>query len=141
MKKYFISILGICFVLCSQASDVRAVDSNVTYREEISYYGAANIITSQPASVNAKAGDTVHFKVGVNDSRAAYQWQYRLKGESEWKTPGASSARTADYSFSAMEYFDGMSVRCVVTTGSGKLISNEAVLNILKQEEWELPIL
>ena len=99
------------------------------------------VITSQPSNTVAKVGDTVHFKIAANGSGNKYQWQYKLAGTNEWRTPGIASARTTDYSFEATEQYNGLKVRCNITNAAGTTVSYEANLTVIKSEDWELPIM
>ena len=99
------------------------------------------VITSQPANISVSLGETAHFKIAANGSGNKYQWQYKLAGTNEWRTPGIASAKTTDYSFEATEQYNGLKVRCNITNAAGTTVSYEANLTVIKSEDWELPIM
>ena len=91
-------------------------------------------ITKQPASVSAKAGETVTLHVEVNADDVTYQWQWSGDG-TFWEdcTFGGNASDTL--SFSMEEDFDGKLFRCVVTSGDESVFSNSAEITLDQQQE------
>ena len=69
----------------------------------------------------------------------AYQWQYKLAGESVWRIPGQASAKSADYTFKLKRSYDNIEVRCIVTDAAGNTCTSDVrkanVFAITKQPE------
>ena len=77
-------------------------------------------------------GTSAGFHVEANGSTTlSYQWQYKLAGETKWRTPGQASAKTADYSFKMKPSYDDIEVRCIVKDASGnEVISDTRKANV-----------
>ena len=58
-------------------------------------------------------------------SALSYQWQYKLAGESVWRTPGQASAKSADYTFKLKRSYDNIEVRCIVTDAAGNTCTSD----------------
>ena len=87
------------------------------------------VITKQPVSVTAVAGQSITFSVAASGSGLTYQWQYQGKTGTTWtnfaNATGSSMTKTAQKSW------DGWKVRCVVTDGSGNTaVSDTATITI-----------
>ncbi|MBQ9902519.1 MAG: hypothetical protein IJM51_09100 [Clostridia bacterium] len=93
---------------------------------------SAPFITSQPANVTAKVGDTVTFTVKAKGSGLTYQWYYKKKSDSGWKVwsghtdASASGKMTADW--------DGMQVYCAVSGADGETVNSEPAAVTLRKE-------
>ena len=71
-------------------------------------------------------GKSVTFHIdAVGNGGLTYQWQYKLAGESKWRTPGQASAKTADYVFMLRPSYDNIEVRCIVTDASGNCVTSD----------------
>ena len=90
----------------------------------------APTITTQPKSVTAAAGDSVKFTVKASGSNLTYQWYYKKPSESTWNISSAASAKTATYSVTAKDTYNGYSYRCVVSNSYGKATSQTATLTV-----------
>ena len=87
------------------------------------------VITQQPQSVRAKAGDTAQFTVKATGESLGYQWYMRKPGDAGWTKWSGYTSSTL--SVKAHESWDGMPVMCSVTDGSGnRLNSGYAVLSV-----------
>ena len=81
-------------------------------------------ITSHPASVTVKTGDSVKFTVKAEGEGLSYQWYYKKAGQSAWTKWGTRTAATT--SATANSTWDGMQVYCKVTDRSGKTADSKA---------------
>ena len=71
-------------------------------------------------------GESVTFHIdAAGKGDLSYQWQYKLAGESKWKTPAQASAKTADYVFKLKPSYDNIEVRCIVQDASGNSVTSE----------------
>ena len=71
-------------------------------------------------------GESVTFHIdAVGKGTLSYQWQYKLAGETKWRTPGQASAKTADYVFKLKPSYDNIEVRCIVTDASGDTCTSD----------------
>ena len=71
-------------------------------------------------------GENVTFHIdAVGKGNLSYQWQYRLAGESKWRTPSLASAKTADYVFKLRPSYDNIEVRCIVTDATGNTCTSD----------------
>ena len=126
LKKFWV-LLGIVFILNSMKASVFATNDL--------------IITGQPTSQSVNAGQTVTFKIAATGKNLKYQWQISTDGKN-WINSGIESGKTNAYTFTALDSHNGRLQRCVVTDVNGnKVISNVAIMQIIKNEDWELPIL
>ena len=83
-------------------------------------------ITGVSENVYDRNGESVTFHIdAVGQGALSYQWQYRLAGESNWRTPGQASAKTADYVFKLKPSYDNIEVRCIVTDASGDTCTSD----------------
>ena len=71
-------------------------------------------------------GESVTFHVdALGKGDLSYQWQYKLDGETNWRTPGQASAKTADYIFKLRPSYDNIEVRCIVQDASGNSVTSD----------------
>jgi len=77
------------------------------------------IITMQPANVTALSGTKISFTVKATGVGLTYQWKYSMDNGATWKVPTAESAKTATFSITAAEKWNGMKLFCRVTDASG----------------------
>ena len=71
-------------------------------------------------------GESVAFHIdAAGKGDLTYQWQYKLAGESKWRTPGQASAKTADYIFKLRPSYDNIEVRCIVKDAAGNSATSE----------------
>ena len=97
-------------------------------------------ITDISDNVYEVSGKNVTFHVDAEGKSAlSYQWQYKLAGESVWRTPGQASAKSADYTFKLKRSYDNIEVRCIVTDAAGNTCTSDVrkanVFAITKQPE------
>ena len=124
----------------------RCVVTDVNGNKAVSETAKLNIveqlkITGQPTSQSVNAGQTVTFKIAATGKNLKYQWQISTDGKN-WTNSGIESGKTNAYTFTALDSHNGRLQRCVVTDVNGnKVISNVAIMQIIKNEDWELPIL
>ena len=96
-------------------------------------------ITAQPADVIVAEGEQATWKVSAEGNNLKYQWQYKSSANAGWtnfqSATGASMTKTVGK-------WNGWQVRCVIIDNNGnQIISNISKINILINEEWELPIM
>ena len=83
-------------------------------------------ITGLSDDVYGKGGTEATFHIdAVGQGNLTYQWQYKLAGESKWRTPGQASAKTADYVFKLKTSYDNIEVRCIVTDAAGNTCTSD----------------
>ena len=71
-------------------------------------------------------GKSVTFHVdAVGNGNLTYQWQYKLAGETKWRTPSQASAKTADYVFKLKPSYDNIEVRCIVKDATGNSVTSD----------------
>ncbi len=92
--------------------------------------GVSPTITSQPASVTAGAGTTVHYDVTANGQiTLTYQWQ---KGGVNLSNGGnVAGATSAHLTLSGVQLTDVGSYTCGVTNGVGGVLTTAATLTVL----------
>ena len=96
-------------------------------------YGSTPLsITSHPADVTAKAGDSVSFTVKAEGEGLTYQWYYKKAGQTAWNKWGTRT--TATTTATANDTWNGMQVYCKVTDKDGKTSdSNPATITIQRE--------
>ena len=99
-------------------------------------------ITGISEDAYGKSGESVTFHIdAVGNGVLSYQWQYKLAGETKWRTPGKAqvSAKTADYAFKLTPSYDNIEVRCIVKDEAGNTCTSDVrkanVFAITKQPE------
>ena len=71
-------------------------------------------------------GESIAFHIDAEgNGNLSYQWQYKLAGESKWRTPAQASAKTADYIFKLRPSYDNIEVRCTVKDAAGNSATSE----------------
>ena len=71
-------------------------------------------------------GESVTFHIDAAGKGAlTYQWQYKLAGESKWRTPSQASAKTPDYVFKLRPSYDDIEVRCIVSDAAGNSVTSD----------------
>ena len=91
---------------------------------------AKPVIVTQPQSVTAEIGKTVHFTVAAEGTGLSYQWYYRLPGTTAWKAASSTSAKTAEYSLKPAERHNGYQYRCKVTNSAGYVYTKAVTLTV-----------
>ena len=70
-------------------------------------------------------GQSVTFHIdAAGNGDLTYQWQYKLAGETKWRTPSQASAKTADYVFKLRPSYDNIEVRCIVKDAAGNSVTS-----------------
>ena len=97
-------------------------------------------ITSLSDDIYGKYGTNASFHIdAVGKGDLTYQWQYKLVGESKWRTPNQASAKSADYVFKLRPSYDNIEVRCIVKDTWGNSVTSDVrkanVFAITKQPE------
>ncbi|MCR5205788.1 MAG: lipase family protein [Lachnospiraceae bacterium] len=112
-----------CVVTDGSGNKIVSNEASLTYSS-----GESSLsFTKQPKDMNVVQGELAYFSVKVSGSGLKYLWQYKNKGASSW-TDWTSKTKP-DISVAYSKDRDGMSLRCMVTDGSGNTVtSNEAVL-------------
>ena len=78
--------------------------------------------------------------VTASGSGLKYQWEYYDAKSGSWKTYEGKTSSTLKSQIYAD--WNGLRLRCRVTDANGNsATSNEATVNILQSEDWELPIM
>ena len=71
-------------------------------------------------------GQSVTFHIdAAGNGDLTYQWQYKLAGETKWRTPSQASAKTADYVFKLKPSYDNIEVRCIVKDATGNSVTSD----------------
>ncbi|MBQ1410768.1 MAG: leucine-rich repeat protein [Oscillospiraceae bacterium] len=86
-------------------------------------------ILSQPASVQAAAGESVSFTVVASGNDLSYQWQYKKPGSNSWTNWSGKTAATASVKASASK--NAYQYRCIVSNSSGSVSSEAATLTVV----------
>ena len=89
-------------------------------------------ITSQPAYVTVRSGETASFTVSAEGSQLKYQWYYKKAGMNDWtlwsdKTSASISA-TADCTWHAMQVF------CRVTDAAGQTADSDIAFAMITKK-------
>ena len=83
-------------------------------------------ITSISNDYYGKNGESVTFHIdAAGRGDLTYQWQYKLAGETNWRTPSIASAKTADYVFKLKPAYDNIEVRCIVKDTYGNSVTSD----------------
>jgi len=93
-----------------------------------------NKIISDPKDVEASVGDRVSFKVEATGSEINYQWQYSING-TYWSNCKSGNYNSDEFSFEMQEKYSGRQYRCKVNADGETMISNAALLTVLKKGE------
>ncbi len=88
------------------------------------------VITTQPVSRTAAAGDTIKFTVAATGGSLTYQWQFKAPGTSTWNDSSMTGAKTASLSVPATTARNGQQYRCKVTNAAGTTTSSAATLTV-----------
>lgn len=86
------------------------------------------IIEQPPSDIYYSAGDTVVISVKAIGKNVAYQWQY-LSSQGVWTNSTASSASTANFTFSYNTSYNGRDYRCKLTSGTTTVTSDECTIH------------
>ena len=101
-------------------------------------------ITKQPQSYTGKAGEINYFEIAATGTGLTYQWEMSKNGGSTWEkmTSSFSGYNTNRVGVTMKSERNGWKFRCVVTDKNGnQAVSNAATINIIANEDWELPIM
>ena len=85
-------------------------------------------IVTEPEDISAAVGENVSLHVEAN-MEADFQWQWSRDGKT-WKDCMSEGNDTDTFSFEMKDTLNGRQYRCVVTSGSEQLISEEAVVRV-----------
>ena len=120
-----------CVITGQDGTEIISEEAGLTVPKEVT-------IKEQPKNQNVKLGDRVTYSIAAEGAKR-YQWQYKKTTSSSWVN--WSNGNGTSVSGIVSEGWDGMKVRCVITGQDGtEIISDEAMLYVIKSEEWELPI-
>ena len=73
-----------------------------------------------------KVGTNASFHIdAVGKGNLTYQWQYKLAGETRWRTPALASAKTTDYVFKLRTSYENIQVRCIVKDEAGNTCTSD----------------
>ena len=85
-------------------------------------------ITTQPKSVTAPVGTSVHFTIEVSgDGPFTYQWQAKDPATGTWKNSEAASATTSVLYSKAKNALNGYKFRCIVKDSHGNQVTSNEV--------------
>jgi hypothetical protein len=91
--------------------------------------GSAPVITQNPASISAAAGQTATFTVAASGSGIGYQWQSHPNGGATFSNIGG--ATTASYTTPSLTSADnGSQYRAVASSAGGAVTSTPAILTV-----------
>ena len=133
-KEYWNGLTFRCIVSDSKGNSVTSLEKTLTViKPEIA-------ITSQPKDISVKIGEKAKASIAATGTNLSYKWQFRYKGQSNWNDWGIGSSFTS--AVGSKEYWNGLTFRCVITDSSGNTtVSQERYLYVIKNEDWELPIM
>ena len=116
--------------------------NNGTATSEIAalHLSAPTSIITQPSDQHVVAGNTATFTVEASGENLTYQWFFSKDGGNSWTMSGAESAKTPNYSFTALKAQDGRMFKCQVTSAFGTITSETATLIIETQAATETSI-
>ena len=142
MAKNKIMVWMLATFMCFQVPVCESVlASEIIELESISTSNSSLMIMSQPVDYTGVVGGTATMKVAASGSGLKYQWYVSRDSGKTWNSLGGTFA-SASVSFEATEARNGYSYRCVVTDVNGKSVtSGSAKLKIIRNEDWELPIM
>ena len=108
-----------CVITDEEGNKITSAAGTLTLETSLQITG----ISEDAYDVN---GESVTFRVdALGKGDLSYQWQYKLVGETNWRTPGQASAKTADYIFKLRPSYDGIEVRCIVQDASGNRVTSD----------------
>jgi len=88
-------------------------------------------IIAQPENCTVAVGVKAEFSIVTRGDGISYQWYYSTDHGATWKVSTASTAKSATFSITAAEKWNGMLLRCVVSDqNGGKVTSNTATLKV-----------
>ena len=85
-------------------------------------------IDSQPVSYEGAAGETAVFEVKASGTDLTYQWQYCNAGSNTWRNSSMKGNGTSSLSVPVTASRDGQKYRCVITSGTGRVVTTETVV-------------
>ncbi len=104
------------------------LDDNVTVH--YNYVPTTLSITSHPANVTAKAGDSVSFSVKAEGEGLTYQWYYKKAGQTSFS---AWNGRThASETVTPNESWNGIQLYCIVKDASGYSVKSKVITFTVK---------
>ena len=103
-------------------------DNNVIYSNPVMMIAKPSI-TSQPANVTAKVGDTINFQLTATGV-SSYEWQYSTNNGSTWKTNWASTVKgtsTNKLTVPVKSNWINYLYKCVITGYDGSTVETNTV--------------
>ena len=98
------------------------------------------VITKQPADLTLSIGDQAVTSIEASGNGITYEWQYKLKDQTEWYSWGTGNPFVSPYT--ATEGWSGLKFRCIVKDESGNYVISEVkTILLIKKDDWETPIL
>lgn len=83
-------------------------------------------ITGQPREAKGTIGRTVKFSVKTTGIGLSYEWQYKNKNGTAWKTSASAGSKTGTITVKVTKNCNGRSFRCVVTDSSGETVTSDS---------------
>ena len=84
-------------------------------------------IITQPQDFYGKVGDTISFSVGAVGNGLTYQWWYSKDGGVTFDKSTLASGKTATFTMTMAEKYDGWQYYCIVTDATGKTARSDTV--------------
>ena len=91
---------------------------------------APPLLLAEPADHTVGVGSTAVCSAPALGFNLSYQWQYLVGGSGVWSDCSSEDACTPSLSVEARDYRSGYHYRCLVSNGSGEIISRAAMLTV-----------
>ena len=106
---------------------VTSGDEQVTSEGAVVTIDVPLMITLNPESVEAAAGERVILHVEANKADVGFRWQWSADGNI-WKNCSSAGYNTDTFSFQMKESLNGRVYRCTVTSGDESVVSEGALI-------------
>ena len=106
---------------------VTSGDEQVTSEGAVVTIDVPLMITLNPESVEAAAGERVSLHVEANKADVGFRWQWSADGNI-WKNCSSAGYNTDTFSFQMKESLNGRVYRCTVTSGDESVVSEGALI-------------
>ena len=121
---------------------VTGLDGKVVYTNETGIDLVKPVkITKQPQRVNGTLGSKVTLEVAAENAKS-YEWQYSYNGGAWTAYYWLDGYKNPKFTMEVNEGRAASRIRCAVTGLDGKVVYTTIIgIDLIKNEQWELPIL
>ena len=109
-----------CIITDNKGNSVISNAVTLTVQEAIQ-------ITKQPTDQKVKEGTNAIFSVTAVGTNLSYQWQYSTNNGKTWKNNTVTGCQTDTMLMEATQNRNGYQYRCVITDGTGKVLTSNVV--------------